>query len=295
MTSAHRQRLAAAVLSATALGGGGCGGGSGDDAGSRGGSERGAAMQVRAVLSEFQEAREHGRWRRACALLTPHAAAQLVAFVGRGTDDCEDGLRRGEPDDEALTPAQIARGSVRVRGDLALFVGAKDGAPSGFRRVDGAWRLDNVLNPSLVPDRARRSDPTLSEGSDEQQVRATAKAVTHAVVERDYETMCDLYGYGAEAQLFVAMLFTGLADDDAAADRQRAAGFSCADAVRRLDRGAGGDDGLAADALTDAQIDGARVTIRGDRATLRVAGSEPEHMVRQEGRWLVGPDPEGFG
>jgi hypothetical protein len=65
-------------------------------------------------------------------------------------------------------------------------------------------------------------------------------------------------------------------------------------AVRRLAKLAGDQDEFLTGLLTDAQLDAARITIRGDRATVHVPGVDPEYMVRQDGRWLVGPDPDGF-
>lgn len=284
--SVRRARLATAVLGVAALAGGGCGS---DSDGGAGGSGGDAKAKIRAVLTEFEEVRDRRQWQRACGLLTPRAAAQMTAIVGGGADDCATSLRRSEPEDDLLSAAQSARASITVRGDRALFVARKDGPRAGLRDVDGDWRIDNILNPSLE-EPPRRIDPRLSAGSDEQQVRATQKAVTRAFAKRDYERMCDLYGYGAEAQLFIATIFTTLEDGPP----EPAGGFTCASAVRRLEKLAGDSDEFAAGVLSDEQIDAATITIDGDRATVRIAGEDPEYMVRQDGRWLVGPDPKGF-
>jgi hypothetical protein len=285
-----RARIVVAALGATALAGSGCGAEGSDGGASSGAGPRVAAEQeIRAVVLEFQQVRDKRQYKRACALLTARAAAQLTALVGGGAEDCEDGLRRGEPEDDPLTAAQIAKASITVRGDRAVFSGRKDGPRTGLLEVDGDWRLDNILNASLE-ERKRQIDPRLSDGSDEQQVRATSKAVAHALRAGDYEEMCDLFGYGAEAQLFITVLFTAF--DEGAVEP--ADGFSCVWAVRRLAKLAGDQDEFLTGLLTDAQLDAARITIRGDRATVHVPGVDPEYMVRQDGRWLVGPDPDGF-
>jgi len=282
------RRVALAAVAVLAVAACGCGGGSGSGSG---GSSEDADREIRAVVAEFARVRDKQQWRRACELLTPRAAAQLTALVGGGADDCETGLRSGEPDDDQLSPARIAGAAIEVRGDRALFAPRKNGARTGLRDVDGQWRIDNVLNPSLE-ERPRRIDPGLSEGSDEQQVRATLKAVTHAFRDRDYDEVCGLFGYGAEAQLFVAVLFTAFADSGGA--QPALAKFTCPSAIRRLEEVSGDKDAFIAETPSDADIAAARISIRGERATARFGTVPAERLVRQDGHWLVGPSPEGF-
>ena len=55
-----------------------------------------------------------------------------------------------------------------------------------------------------------------------------------------------------------------------------------------------GGEGLFADAPSDAKIDAARIVIHGDRATVSIPGEDVEHMIRQDGHWLVGYNPKGL-
>ena len=115
------------------------------------------------------------------------------------------------------------------------------------------------------------------------------KALSAAYRKRDYERACDLLSYGAEAQLFVGLAFASFADTEAS---KPPADASCAWVHRKLERIIGTKGGFADEAPSVARIDAAKVSIRGDRATVGLPGDD-WHLIRQDGHWLMAGDPEG--
>lgn len=273
--------LALAVLAA------GCGGGAGAGAGDE---ER----EIRAVVGELQRASAtKARAPRACALLTARAKAQLTAFVGAfgGGDSCEEIVGGSDGDTSGLKLGDVKRARVSVRGDLAVvrFRGRSDAI--GLARVGGEWRIDNIVDPSLTPAPPRRIDPRLGRGSDEQQVLATYKAAADAAAAGDHARTCALFGYGAEAQLVIAQLLASLAGDKAP---RQPTGHSCEASLAAIERVKGSAAALQGERPTASQLAAAVVTVKGDRATVRIPGQDTGHFVHEEGHWLVAPDPEGI-
>ena len=235
--------------------------------------------QIRGVAKEFMQldAKDADR---ACELITPRAQAQLTAFVGDG--ECVKALQKIEQSDEQPKPREIDEAALKIRADRALLsIGEQ---PLGLRKVDGEWRVDNFFNAKLVED-PPHFPPALSRGTDEQQARASMKALGAAYRKRDYERACDLLSYGAEAQLLVGLAFTSFADTEAGDNPL--ADASCAAVHRKLELVIGDKGGFAGEAPSAAQIDAAKVSIRGDRATVRLAGGDSQRMIRQDGHWLV--------
>jgi hypothetical protein len=118
------------------------------------------------------------------------------------------------------------------------------------------------------------------------------KAFGAAYRKRDYERACDLFSYGAEAQLIVGLLFASLADTNAG--DKPPADASCAWVHRKLERIMGEKGAFADEAPSDAQIDAADVTIAGHHATVRLAGDDSQRLVRQDGHWLIDAEEEGI-
>ena len=265
----YRYLSAATLLAAAALSVGGCG--ASDE------------EEIRSVTKEFMrlDAKDADR---ACELITARAQAQLTAFVGDG--ECETALKKVENSDEQPKPREIDKAALKIRDDRAVMT--LDEQRLGLRKVDGDWRVDNLFNATLV-DEPRRLPTALSRGSDEQQVRASMKALSAAYRKRDYERACDLLSYGAEAQLFVGLAFASFADTEAS---KPPADASCAWVHRKLERIIGTKGGFADEAPSVARIDAAKVSIRGDRATVGLPGDD-WHLIRQDGHWLMAGDPEG--
>ena len=242
--------------------------------------------EIRGVVTEFMRLGPKDAARE-CELLTPRAVAQLTAFVGG--EDCEKALRKVEQSDERPTPAEVDKATLKIRADRAVL--SLDGMPMGLRKVDGDWRVDNMFNGTL-DEEPRQFPAALSRGSDEQQVRATVKALGAAYRKRDFQRACDLFSYGAEAQLFIGLAFASFADTEA--NDKPPADPSCEWVHRKLERLVG-DKGAFADELPSAaRIDAARVSIRGDRATLHLPGDDAAALIRQDGHWLVGADAVGM-
>jgi hypothetical protein len=217
---------------------------------------------------------------RACSLLTARARAQLTALLalGGGRLSCEQALGR-TGDGDVLTLAPIDNAKVAIRADRAI-VGDRT-APVGLRRLGGEWRIDNVLDPSLDDER-RLDDPRLRGGSDAQQVRATAAAAADALAAGNYDRFCALLTDVAQAQVLVAGLFPAGSDG---ADT-RPPSRSCGQVVRELQT----SPGSAGAVPSPAALKAARVSVRGERATLTVPGENSPQLVRVDGRWLLDVD-----
>ena len=198
MTTIRTASLTTALIAAAALGLAACG--ASDE------------EEIRAVVNEFQRS-DHKDAEHDCGLLTPRAEAQLTAFVGGGA--CEKALGMVEQDEDGPSKAEIDKAALRIRGDRAVLT--LEEAPIGLRKVDGDWQIDNVFTGSL-DERPRRLAPQLSEGSDDRQVRATLKALSAAYAKGDFERACDLFSYGAEAQLYLSLAFASFADTGAGAE-----------------------------------------------------------------------------
>ena len=263
---------AATLLAAAAVSVGGCG--ASDE------------EQIRAVTKEFMrlDAKDADR---ACDLITARAQAQLTAFVGNG--ECEKVLQKVDQSDEQPKPQEIDRAALKIRDDQAVL--RIDEQPLGLRKVDGEWRVDNLFNPRLVEE-PRHFPAALSRGSDEQQVRASMKALGAAYRKRDYERACDLLSYGAEAQLLVGLAFASFADTEASDEAP--ADASCEWVHRKFERILGGKARFADEAPPAAQIDAAKVVVRGDHATVRLGADDAQRMIRQDGHWLVDGEEEGI-
>ena len=252
MTSHIHHLLKAVVLAAATLALAGCG--TSDE------------EEIRGVVTEFMRLGPKDAARE-CELLTPRAVAQMTAFVGG--EDCEKALSKLEQDDEQPTPAEIDKAALRIRADRAVL--NLDGMRMGLRKVDGDWQVDNMFNGKL--DEAPRHFPAeLSRGSDEQQVRSTLKALGAAYRKRDFARACDLFSYGAEAQLFIGLAFASLADTEGG---RRAAGGSVVRVGASQARADHRRQARFADELPSAaRIDAAKVSIRGDHATVHLAGDD---------------------
>jgi hypothetical protein len=281
MTLIRTCSLATATL-ALALGAGACGGGGSDDS------------DPRATAKEWVTLDAQKDAERACELMTPRARSQFVGLLGTfsGGSSCVAALSKSEPNEDRPTARDVERAKLTIRSDRALLsLGGANGQPLGMRKVDGDWRVDNVIDPALT-ERPRRIDPRLAQGSDEQQLRATYKAVSEAFADQDYERGCELFSYEAEAQLLVGRLFSSIADSEAPAKLSDA---SCAASYRALAKLAakqGEKLDFAGKVPSAAKLAAARVKIDDDRATVAVAGSEPQRFVREEGHWRLAADPQ---
>ncbi len=244
--------------------------------------------EIRAVTGEVQRSLKGKKdLARACELLTPRAEAQLSALLGASAGDrCVDVVGGADEAGEDPTAAEIAAATIRVRDDLAVLDAAGDDADVGLARVDGNWRVDNVLNPSLDPP-ARSSAPRLTEGSDKRQLLATYAELQDAFADRDHKRTCAVLSTGAEAQLVVAVAFVGLfTGSEGGSDR------SCAASLKTIADEAQAPSAFAAGVPSAADLAAAEVTVDGSTATVRLAGHEGTRFVREEGRWLAGPSDE---
>jgi transposase len=249
--------------------------------------------EIRAVVKELQRAgssKAHGT--RVCAVLTARAQAQMTTFLGgfTGGEGCAEVLGKAQPDPDVVTSGDVAKATVTVRGDRALmhFAGADD-EPIGLARVDGEWRIDNILNPTLAEEPPRRVDPRLSKGTAEQQVLATYRAAGAAIAARDTERACALFSHGAEAQVVVARLFANLAGGRPQSGKPD---FSCPAALKAVLRLGGSGGAFTGAVPTAAQLATAKVAVHGQTATVTITGRDAGHFIHEEGRWLVAPDPE---
>ena len=273
-----RTSLLAATTLVLALGAGACGTSDEDE--------------IRATATEWIKLSGKKDAKRACELMTPRAQVQVTGFLGSfgGGGSCVKVLASSESNDDQLSARDVEKAKVAIRDDLALLTApGSDAQQIGLRKVDGDWRLDNIINPTLT-DRPRRIDPRLSKGTDEQQLRATHKAVGEAFADKDYKRGCELFSYGAEAQLIVGRLFASFGDTEEPKTRPD---LSCAASLRALSKLGDGDDddlGFSGEVPSAGRLAAADVSIRGTRATVRVAGEEPVEYLREEGHWLVAPD-----
>jgi hypothetical protein len=248
--------------------------------------------EIRDVSRVFLGALSHKDGHRACELMTTRASVQLragFAVFQDATGNCENIVSNTRPDGTRAPAAAVGKARLTVRDDRAVlrFRGDKD--PLGLRRVDGSWRVDNVLNPR-VDETPRRRDPSLTKGSDATQIRATVSALDGAFSKRDYRRVCDLISPGVEAPLLISVIFIRVLTDRDPSD------VSCAAAFKQLEQTAE-RRGMARrfDRLFElgpvrSRHDTPKVSIRGDRATVR-AGRFTNHVIKLDGRWLLDADP----
>jgi hypothetical protein len=280
--------LASAVTAFTGASLAACGdSGSGGGGAAATGSEE---QQIRAAARALARLRPPGDAKRICELLTARSEAQIAGLAGAPDDHCVGVLRTAGPGFE-LSARQIDGAKLTVRADRALLVyGANEGR-LGMRKVDGEWQVDDLLATTLEGP-VRPADAALTEGGDEQQVRAVLRTVSDAAGDRDAARVCGLLGAGAEAQVLAGVLVTEL---------NRSPGIngkvdvrSCPQALRRLWRA---DDG-GPEALTGLAVlasSRAKVAIRDDLATVTDAAGDEARLVREEGRWLMGPNEGSLG
>jgi hypothetical protein len=251
--------------------------------------------QIRAAVADLLTAFDKRDPERACGLLTPRAEAQFVGFLGgfAATDRCDRLVKKLEPDSEPAAMRDVRNARLTIRGDRAILTPKKDTSDSdqgvGLRKLDGDWQIDNILNPSL--DERPRGEQRLTRGSDEQQIRATLSAANTAIKDRDYERMCNLLSYGAEAQVMIGAAFASIAGSD---EEEPRGGFTCAWAWRALESFAekSGDGGFADEIPSPAQARAARVAVRGSSATVSGPGADTTRMIRIDGRWLIDTDAQ---
>ena len=251
--------------------------------------------EIRAVVKELQRSgSDKADGARVCALLTPRARAQLTTFLSgfAGGGSCAAVLAKAQREPGEVTSGDVAKADVTVRNDRALirFPGEGDD-PIGLARVDGEWRIDNIEQfygevLGLTP---RRIDPRLSRGTAEQQVLATYRAAGAAIAARDTERACALFSQAAQAQVAVARVFAGLAEGE---QQSKKPDLSCPAALRAVLRVGGSRGAFTGAVPTAAQLATAEVTVRGRTAQVAITGRDAGHFVREQGHWLVAPDPE---
>lgn len=268
--------MAGAIL-VLALGAGACGGSDEED--------------IRATATEWFELDRKADAKRACALMTPRAEGQFIGLLGTfgGSGSCVELFAKSESDDDQPSARDIEKGNVAIRGDRAVLSIRGEEQSMGLRKVDGEWRIDNVLNASL-DEPPRRIDPRLEQGSDEQQLRATYKALSEAFAGKDYERGCSLFSYAVEGQLLLGRAFASFAETD---KPETMPDLSCPATLRALAKlGDGDEDDLSFpdDVPSASELAAAKVSIRGAGATVRVSGEDTAHFIREEGRWRVAAD-----
>ena len=273
----RRTSVACTVFALGALALGACGSSDEDD--------------IRALTTDVQRLQQDKRPDAACALMTRRAQAQAAAFAGTFGEGggCADLVSDPEEAAELPTARDVEKAKVAIRGDRAVLTFRKrDLGVLGYRKVDGEWRVDNLMNPRL-DELPRRLDPALAKGTDDSQVRATYQASARAFARSDRRRACDLLSYEAEAQLLVAAAFSLFAAPES---EQDPAQLSCARAVQRIEQLAGDERPFGNHVPRAAELAAARVSVRGDRATIRVRGEAPQAFVRSDGRWLIAADRE---
>lgn len=252
--------------------------------------------EIREVSKVFLGALSHKDGDRACGLMTTRASVQLradFAVYQDATGNCENIVRNTRPM-LRVQEAAVAKAALAVRHDRAVLRFRGDDDPLGLRRVDGSWRVDNLLNPS-VDQTPRRRDPVLTKGSDAAQIRALGDALADAFRKRDYRRVCDLISPGVEAPLLINVIFVrGFTDADHASDVSCAAAFKQIEQIaqrrgmaRKFDRLFGRLFALGPVGSRDGNP---KVSIRGDRATVR-AGRFANRVIKLDGRWLLDADP----
>jgi hypothetical protein len=250
------------------------------------------AEQIRATVNNWNAALEKKDAAHVCDLLGPRAEAQFTTLMSAfgGPHACVDLVKRLDPsdDEDRLTRGEVTSATVAVRGDLATLTPKGADQRIGLRRIDDDWRIDDLLHPSL---RERsRGDTQLARGSDQQQIRATATAVSQALADEDFKRACQLMSYGAEAQIILAGSFASMFGTDGGGGANGQSPPSCAGAMHTIVALAeDSDDGgtFLADLPTRAQVKAATIVVRGSHATIAVPGQPPNPMVRIDGRWLV--------
>jgi hypothetical protein len=272
----------------------------------------------------------HDHSKRTCTLMTPRAQAQVTTMLTPFGDGNNCVGLVGYIDVEEPTVADI-----QVRGDLAVAKLTYKDLPSslivrpgayGLRRIDGRWRVDNILDATLDAARATRKTgpaapdvrrrPALVRGDDVAQVRATLAAAREDHDRGAYRRFCSLLSDRADAQVLT---------DVALALGRFSLGFedyeptgSCAERLEALaaapPHGAGSSDPASvrplritdqsspfALALPSAKrVAAARVSIVGNRASVRIPGAaispstgwspHVKRLVKVDGRWLVDAD-----
>lgn len=256
--------------------------------------------EIREVSKAFLRALSHKDGDRACGLMTARASVQLraqFAFNEDAAGNCENIVRNTRPMLRARVAA-VATATLSVRHDLAVLrfdadpdplrLGRVD--PLGLRRVDGSWRVDNLLNPS-VHETPRRRDPLLTKGSDATQIRALLNALADASRKRDLQRVCDLISPSVEAPLLLNVIFVTLFTDP----QHDFSDFSCAASskqvggmARKFDRVFGRVFELGP---VGPRHGTPKVSIRGDRATVVRAGRFRNSVIKLDGRWLLDADP----
>ena len=111
----------------------------------------------------------------------------------------------------------------------------------------------------------------LAPPSDEQQVRAVAKAIVEAYAAEDYGRLCAQFAPGTFTAVLPAVKVA-----------------SCEDLFRKLP---------SFEAPSPQQVNAAAVRIRGDRATIdyREKGVDSTLLTRIDGRWLISNKAEVSG
>jgi hypothetical protein len=288
MTCIRSLALASAVAAFTGMSLAACGG-SGSDGGGAGAVSSGSDdEEIRAAAKAFARLRPPGDAKRICELLSPRGEAQFAGVAGAAPGaSCVSVISAGSPG-LTLSAREVDRAKLSVRDDRALLVYGADEGRLGMRRVDGDWLVDDVLAATLDGP-ARPTDAALTEGSDEEQVRAVLAAAGKATADRDDARMCGLLGAGAEAQAFAGAVTTGLAGSGAT--KRRIDVRSCAQALARIRRnGNGTGDGEVAAVFAKLASSRSEVSIRDGRATVSDASGDEALLVREEDRWLLGPN-----
>lgn len=283
MTLIRSSALAGALVAFAGASLAACGG----ESGSGGGGPASSASEDRAIRDAAKELaglRPPGDAERICELLSSRGEAQIAGLAGASLDDgCVSVVRTTSPG-YALTARQVDRAKLTVRADRALLVYGADEGRIGMRKVDGEWLVDDLLAATLDGP-LRPSDPALTEGTDEQQVRAVLRAVSGSARAHDDARLCGLLSAGAEARVIAGALIAGARPGSTHTVKLR----SCAQALRRIrGAGGGGDDDEAFAGLAGLSSARARVTIRDGRASVSDASGDAVQLVREEGRWLVG-------
>jgi hypothetical protein len=246
--------------------------------------------EIRDVSKLFLRALSHKDGERACELMTMRASVQLRASFAQwqdATGNCENIVRNTRPDLSRASAAAVGKARLTVRGDRAVLRFRGDPGPLGFRRAGDSWRVDNLLNPR-VDETPRRRDPSLTRGSDVAQIRATTNALHRAFTKRDHRRICDLIGPGVEAPLLINVLFVrAIADPDG-----DPSDVTCAVAFKQIEqiaqrRGMVRSLRRVFEGSFVRPLHGnSTVTIRGERATLRV-GRFTRNLIKLDGRWLL--------
>jgi hypothetical protein len=247
--------------------------------------------EIRDVSRAFLAALRHNDGRHACELMTLRASAQLRAQLATWQDaagSCENVIKNTRPD-QSRAPAAVSKARLTSRSDLAVLRFGGDTEPLGLRRVDGSWRVDNLLNPRLN-ETPRRRDQALREGSDATQIKAMMRALSGAAGKRDYRRVCDLISPGLESTLLVNAVFSRMLThpDEEPSDVTCAGAFKEIEHVAKL-RGQERMFDRWLSALRP--VDGTtKLSIRGAKAAIR-SGASKSSFIKLDGQWLFESDP----